>query len=63
MVGAAKLGCNLNRLGEMAAIDGCDIDNQRERGSSQSGFDCDDLFCIGVRQGDAFGVKHEPGGG
>lgn len=25
MVGAAKLGCDLNKLGMMAAIDGCDI--------------------------------------
>ena len=25
MVVAAKLGCDLNRLGKMAAIDGCDI--------------------------------------
>ncbi len=47
----------------MAAKNGGDFDNQRERGSSQSGFDCDDLFCIGVRQGDAFGVKHKPWGG
>ena len=62
MVGAAKLGCDLNKLGKMAAIDGCDIDKQREMGSSQSGFDCDDLFCIGVCQGDAFGVKHKPWG-
>ena len=25
MVGAAKLGCDLNKLGKMAAIDGCDL--------------------------------------
>jgi len=60
MVGAAKLGCDLDRLGMMAAKNGGDFDIQKETGSSQSGFDCDDLFCIGVCQGDAFGVKHEP---
>ena len=31
MVVAAKLGCDINRLGKMAAIDGCDI-NKMEKG-------------------------------
>lgn len=31
MVGAAKLGCDLDRLGMMAALDGCDI-NKMEKG-------------------------------